>query len=76
MVFLYTPIFIGSTTSCNKEDDTINTENNTKMPNGTIKITVNSQTFTATLLDTHSAKAFKELLPMTINMSELNRKEK
>jgi hypothetical protein len=46
------------------------------MANGKIKITVNSQTFTATLLDTDSAKAFKELLPMTIKMTELNGNEK
>lgn len=46
------------------------------MANGTIKITVNSQSFTATLLDNNSAKAFKELLPMTIQMTELNGNEK
>ncbi|MFD2540072.1 cyclophilin-like fold protein [Sphingobacterium chuzhouense] len=46
------------------------------MANGKIKITVNSQTFTATLLDNNSAKAFKEMLPMTINMVELNNNEK
>jgi hypothetical protein len=46
------------------------------MVNGKIKITVNSQTFTATLLDNNSAKAFKEMLPMTVEMTELNRNEK
>jgi hypothetical protein len=46
------------------------------MTNGKIKITVNSQTFTATLLDNNSAKAFKEMLPVTINMTELNGNEK
>jgi hypothetical protein len=30
----------------------------------------------ATLLDNNSAKAFKEILPMTINMVELNNNEK
>ena len=49
---------------------------NGKMANETIKITVNSQRFTATLLDTDSAIAFKELLPMTIQMTELNGNEK
>ncbi len=76
MVLVYTSVFIGSTSSCNKEDDIINTENNGTMANEKIKITVNSQTFTATLLDTNSTKAFKELLPMTINMTELNGNEK
>lgn len=76
MILVYTSVFIGSTSFCNKEDDTINSENNSTMTNGKIKITVNSQTFSATLLDNNSAKAFKELLPMTINMTELNGNEK
>jgi hypothetical protein len=46
------------------------------MTNGKIKITVNSKTFIATLLDNNSAKAFKEMLPLTINMAELNGNEK
>lgn len=46
------------------------------MTSGKIKIKVNSQTFTATLLDHTSAKAFKEMLPLTINMIELNGNEK
>ena len=41
-----------------------------------IKITANAQTFTATLLDNNSAKAFKEMLPLTIKMIELNGNEK
>jgi hypothetical protein len=41
-----------------------------------MKITVNAQTFTATLLDNNSAKAFKEMLPLTIKMIELNGNEK
>ena len=74
MVLVYTSVFISSTYSCNKEGNTI--KNNNTMANGTIKITVNSQSFTATLLDNNSAKAFKELLPMTIQMTELNGNEK
>jgi hypothetical protein len=49
---------------------------NTKMTKVKIKITVNNQTFTATLLDNNSAKAFKEMLPLTIKMTELNGNEK
>lgn len=62
--------------SCNKELDNPSTGNNTIMANGKIKITVNSKIFTATLLDNNSAKAFKEMLPMTISMKELNGDEK
>lgn len=68
-------VLLSSATSCNKEDDII-IENNHPMANGKMKITVNSQTFTATLLDNNSAKAFKEMLPLTINMTELNGNEK
>jgi hypothetical protein len=49
---------------------------NNKMTKVKIKITVNNQTFTATLLDNNSAKAFKEMLPLTIKMTELNGNEK
>jgi hypothetical protein len=49
---------------------------NDKMTKVKIKITVNNQTFTATLLDNNSAKAFKEMLPLTIKMTELNGNEK
>jgi hypothetical protein len=76
MVLVYTSVFISSTYSCNKEGNTIKTKNNNTMANGKIKITVNSQTFTAKLLDIDSAKLFKEMLPMTINMNELNGNEK
>jgi hypothetical protein len=66
--------------SCGKKDDTINntnpTENTVPMDNGKIKIKIGSQTFTATLLDNASAKAFKTMLPLTINMTELNGNEK
>lgn len=41
-----------------------------------MKITVGSNTFMVTLASNQTATAFKELLPMTINMSELNNNEK
>lgn len=74
MMFLVS-ILCSSATSCEKNDDNT-TENITPMANGKIKIKVGLQTFTATLLDNNSAKAFKEMLPMTINMIELNNNEK
>lgn len=42
----------------------------------TIRITVNNTLFTATLADNATARAFKEMLPITINMSEMNGNEK
>ncbi len=79
MLLAFMSIFISSASSCSKEDNTdngTNTENNTPMANGKIKIKAGSKTFTATLLDNNSAKAFKEMLPLTINMVELNGNEK
>jgi hypothetical protein len=76
MVLTFLLIFMSSASSCNNEDDNTNTENTTPMANEKIKITVNSQTFRATLMENNSAKAFKEMLPMTINMRELNSNEK
>ena len=75
-VLTFITIFICSASSCNKEADTINTENNIPMANGKIKIKIGSQIFTAALLDNASAKAFKEKFPLTINMIELNGNEK
>ena len=76
MLLMLMSVLLSNASSRNKEDDASNIENNNPMPNGKIKITVNSQTFTATLLDNSSAKAFKEMLPLTINMTELNGNEK
>lgn len=53
-----------------------NTNSNISMANSKIKIKVNSKTFTATLLDNKSVKAFKEMLPLTMKMAELNGNEK
>ena len=39
-------------------------------------IKIGSSTFTATFINNATAKAFKALLPMTINMNELNGNEK
>ena len=41
-----------------------------------MRITIGSSTFTATLSDNATATAFKSMLPMTINMSDLNGNEK
>ena len=71
MLLMLMSVLLSSASSCNKVDDTGNIENNHPMPNGKIKITVNSQSFTATLLDNNSAKAFKEMLPIKINMTRM-----
>lgn len=75
VMMLLVSILCRGATSCDKNDDN-NIEKNIPMANGKIKITVGSKTFTATLLDNNSAKAFKEMLPLTIKMNELNGDEK
>lgn len=75
-------IALSSASSCEKRDGQVfeqNTEENNiskKSMSSKIKIKINSQTFTATLLDNNSARAFIKMLPMTINMKELNGDEK
>jgi len=58
------------------EDNNTESNNINDMKDSKIKITVNSHIFTATLLDNESAEAFKEMLPLTIKMIELNGDEK
>ena len=77
---------VGTASSCSKRDNDASVnepiQNNEPPPNNApimsnkIKITLNSQTFTVTLVDTNSAKNFKDKLPMTITMVELNGNEK
>jgi len=78
MISTFISIFISSASSCSKKDNNKNTktENNIPMANGKIKIKINSKTFTATLLDNNAARVFKEMLPLTISMVELNGNEK
>lgn len=44
--------------------------------NNTMKITIGTETFTATLLDNATANAFKATLPLSVTMTELNGNEK
>lgn len=78
VITLMVSVLCTSATSCDKSDD-IRTENNNEEDNMTtnkITVKVGQKTFTATLLANSSAKAFKKLLPMTINMVEMNGNEK
>lgn len=55
---------------------TINSSNNTtNITDRKMKIKIGDSTFTATLYDNATAAAFKALLPLTLNMVELNGNE-
>jgi len=71
MFLAFMSMFMCSVSSCDKNDNI-----NTPMTSEKIKITVNSQTFIATLYDNATAKAFQEILPLKLNMIELNGNEK
>ena len=63
--------------SINHEVEQANNFNNTSNTDTTkMKITIGSAVFTATLNNNATATAFKAMLPLTINMSELNGNEK
>jgi hypothetical protein len=58
----------------NEDQDSIT--GNTDTMSDTLIIKVGDKEFTATLLDNRTAIAFKAMLPLTINMTELNGNEK
>jgi len=75
--------FTFCTASCAKNDESAPTQNNDKNQGDTtnqtknkMNITIGTSLFTATLNDNTTVRAFKSMLPMTINMSELNANEK
>lgn len=72
LVFCVFPLFTGFA-SCDKHASVPGNPNSTS---NQMRITIGSSTFTATLYDDATAIAFKRMLPMTINMSELNGNEK
>lgn len=87
-LFLLTVLLISvlssSASSCNSNNTIESNKNKMEkhninrndMEKTKIKIKVNSQTFTATLENNESAQAFKEMLPLTIQMADHLRNEK
>lgn len=67
-----------SCASCSKNTSPAdnNSNNNTNPAGSKMKIKIGNNTFNATLHDNAAATAFKSLLPLTVNMIELNSNEK
>jgi len=58
-------------------DNTSNqNNNNNNSMSSKIKMKIGSSTFTATIIDNATSTAFKAMLPVTVNMTELNGNEK
>ena len=63
--------------TCSKTKSGVDNISNNTNPTGTkMKIKVGNRIFTATLYDNATVTAFKSLLPLTVNMVELNGNEK
>lgn len=79
MTFFLTSLLCLQLSACAQRNDNpqvksqIRTENIATMK---LKITIGTSTFSASLENNATAKAFKELLPLTLVMNELNNNEK
>ena len=70
-------IYIQLFACCNKSSQVISSPDNVLNTDSMkLKITIGTNTFTATLYNNATVNAFKTRLPMTINMRELNGNEK
>ena len=81
IIVLIFPLLVS--TACNSEavvpsnqDTHVITNDNTEIMKDTITITVGNKDFTATLEANATAAAFKAMLPLTIDMRDLNSNEK
>ena len=66
-------VFFLISASCDKKTPITNNSNGA---NNKMTIKIGDKTFIATLYDNATATAFKAMLPMTVNMTELNNNEK
>ena len=80
LLLVSTFTFFASCASCDKNltsTGTGNNNNNNTSPTASkMKIKIGNSTFTATLYDNASAAAFNSMLPLKVNMAELNGNEK
>jgi hypothetical protein len=75
LILVFLALSLVSCGSCSKNTPT-SASNNPNPTGSKMKIKVGNSTFTATLYDNVTVTAFKSILPMTVNMVELNGNEK
>jgi hypothetical protein len=75
LIFAFLAVSLVSCASCFKNTVT-STNNNTNPTGNKMKVKIGNSAFTATLYDNEAAAAFKSLLPIAVNMVELNGNEK
>ena len=77
LLFVF-PILMGAACDQNtpspSDGDQDSITENTETMSDTLLIKIGDKEFTATLLDNPTATAFRAMLPLTINMTELKRK--
>ncbi len=86
VVVLLSILMITSLSACNSDDrndaltpeinDNTDPDSDKDNENMNVKLTIGTTEFIVTLQDNMTANAFKQLLPMTIDMSDLNNNEK
>jgi len=75
-VFLFLAVSLMSCASCSKTGSPTDTGNNISSTGSKMKLKIGNSTFSVTLYDNATVTAFKSLLPLTVNMVELNGNEK
>ncbi|CAN5798277.1 hypothetical protein BH11BAC3_BH11BAC3_12000 [soil metagenome] len=77
IIFFSCLVYIQLFACCNKSNEVKSIQNNVLNTDSMkLKITVGTNTFTATLYNNATVTAFKTRLPLTISMKELNSNEK
>lgn len=76
LMLLFFAVSLISCASCSKSTSEVDNNNNINQTGSKMKIRIGNSTFTATLCDNATVTAFKSILPMTVNMTELNGNEK
>ena len=69
-------ISFASCATCSKNSASLANNDSLNSTGSKMKIKIGNSTFTATLYDNATATAFKSLLPISVNMIELNGNEK